>query len=144
METFPDDGTHVIVRLDPGDDVLESLTTACTDHDIDTGAVVTGIGTLDTLAIHYVHRTDLPADPAERNTSVTLDGSWEVSTVNGVIADGEPHLHVTAYNGEQTVAGHLEPGCTVNVLAEFTLRDLPGLSLTRRPGQKNISKLTDR
>jgi len=144
METFESDDGHVIVRLDRGDLALESLQEACETHDIDTGAVVSGIGTFSNLNIHYVDRTDLPSDQSKRNVDLELDGAWEITDVGGVIADGEPHLHVTGFNGERTVGGHLEEGCEVNVLGEFTIREFEGLSLTREPNENSISQLTPR
>jgi len=144
MESFESDDGHVIVRLDRGDMALESLVEACDNHYVDTGAVVSGIGTFSNLNIHYVDRTDLPEKQADRNIDLGLDGSWEVTDVGGVIADGKPHLHVTAFNGEHTVGGHLEEGCEINVLGEFTIRKFDGLSLTREPGEHNVSQLTPR
>ncbi|RRJ30096.1 PPC domain-containing DNA-binding protein [Halocatena pleomorpha] len=141
MESFESDDGHVIVRLDRGDMVLESIERACTEHAIDTGAVVTGIGTVSTLHIHYVDRTELPDDRADRNVALELQGAWEVTDINGVIADGEPHLHVTAFDGDRTVGGHLETGCEINVLGEVTIRKLSGLSLERRPNEREVSRL---
>ncbi|WP_137685530.1 PPC domain-containing DNA-binding protein [Haloarcula mannanilytica] len=142
METFESDDGYVIVRLDRGDLALESIETACDRHNVDTGAVVSGIGTFSNLNIHYVDRTDLPADRTERNVTLELDGAWEITDVGGVIADGEPHLHVTGFNGDRTVGGHLEAGCEVNVLGEFTIRKIDGLSLTRDPNDHGVSQLT--
>lgn len=144
MESFESDDGHVIVRLDRGDMALESIERACTAHTVDTGAVVTGIGTFSTLNIHYVDRTDLPDEQTERNVDLELQGAWEVTDINGVIADGEPHLHVTAFDGERTVGGHLEAGCEINVLGEVTIRKLPGLSLERQPDEQGVSRLTRR
>ena len=141
METFESDDGHVIVRLDRGDMALESIREACERHDVDTGAVVSGIGTFSNLNIHYVDRTDLPEEQADRNVDMNLEGSWEIG---GAIADGEPHLHVTGFNGERTVGGHLEEGCEVNVLGEFTIKKIDGLELTREPGEHNVSQLTER
>ena len=59
METFEADDGHVVVRLDRGDMALESIERACERHGVDTGAVVSGIGTFSNLNIHYVNRTDL-------------------------------------------------------------------------------------
>lgn len=143
MDSFESDDGHVVVGMEPGDLVLESLREAIEEHDIDTGAVVSGIGTLSNFNFHYVHTTDI-SDPDSRNTMVERDGAWEVTNVEGVIADGEPHLHVSAYDGEETVGGHLEEGNEVNVLAEFTIRTFDGLELTReKTDELRISQLTE-
>lgn len=143
MDTFEANDGYIIVRLDPGDLALESIRTACKNHDIDTGTVVSGIGTFSNLTIHYVDQV-LPAEKADRNVTLELDGPWEINSVGGVIADGEPHLHVTGFNGERTVAGHLEPGCEINVLGEFTIRAFEELSLTRQPDTHDIARLMQR
>ena len=142
MESFEADDGHVFVRLDRGDLALESITEACERHGIDTGIVVSGIGTFKTLNVHYVDRTDLPERSADRNARLELEGAWEVTSVDGVVADGEPHLHVTAFDGDRTVGGHLEPGCEINVLSEVAIRPVDGLSLERRPGERDVSRLT--
>lgn len=142
METFESDDGHVIVRLDRGDLVVESIRAACEEHGVDTGAVVSGIGTCSNLNVHYVNRTDLPDDRSKRNVDLELEGAWEITDVGGVVADGEPHLHVTAFDGERTIGGHLEEGCEVNVLGEFTVKKFDGLSLTRTKNDVSVSQLT--
>jgi predicted DNA-binding protein with PD1-like motif len=144
MDSFESDDGHVVVGMEPGDLVLESLREAIEEHDVDTGAVVSGIGTLSNFNVHYVHTTDI-SDPDGRNTMVEREGAWEVTNVEGVIADGEPHLHVSAYDGEETVGGHLEEGNEVNVLAEFTIEKFDGLELTReKTDELRISRLQER
>ena len=141
MKTFESDDRHVYLRLDPGDLALESIKEACDDHDIDSGVIVSGIGTFRNLNIHYVPTTDFPEDKSERNEFLELEGSWEVGTIDGAIADGDPHLHVVAYNGDETVAGHLEDACEVHLLGEIVIRKIEDLELTRRPGEKNVGRL---
>lgn len=143
MKSFATDD-HVVVKLEPDDQALEAIRRACDDHDIDTGAVVSGIGTFKNLEIHYVHTTDFPEDQAERNTTLSLDGAWEITNIQGIVADSDPHLHVTAFDGERTVGGHLEEGCTVHLLGEVLIEHVPGLELTRRPEEKNVSRLQRR
>lgn len=145
MESYESEDRHLVVRLDPGDLVLESLREAIDEHDIDTGAVVSGIGTFSNFNFHYVPTNDI-SDPDDRNVFVEREGAWEVTNVEGIIADGEPHLHVSAYNGEETVGGHLEDGNEVNVLAEFLIQEVEGLELTRETGAGDlrISQLVPR
>ncbi|MDS0300175.1 DNA-binding protein [Halogeometricum sp. S1BR25-6] len=134
----------MFVLLQPGDLALESITEACEKHDVDSGVVVSGIGTFRNLNFHYVPTTDFPAEKAKRNTFLNLDGAWEIGTIDGAIADGKPHLHLVAYNGEETVAGHIEDGCEVHILSELVIRKIDGLELTRKPNEKNVSTLQRR
>ena len=144
MDTFESDAGYVAVSLESGDELLESIEAACEKHDVDTGAVVSAIGTLRNLNVHYLTTDDLTADRSERNETLELDGCWEVSGIEGLIADGEPHLHVTADNGERTVAAHLEPGCEVNALAEVLIRRVPDLELQRTKNEFDVSTLSER
>lgn len=144
MDTFESDAGYVGVSLESGDGLLESIKAACGEHDVDTGAVVSAIGTLTNLNVHYLTTDDLTADRSERNETRELDGYWDVSGVEGLIADGEPHLNVTADNGEQTVAAHLEPGCEVNALAEILIRRVPDLELERTNNEFDVSMLSER
>ena len=144
MRTFETDDGHVVIRLDTGDLVLESIREACGDHDVDTGAVVSAIGTLRNLCVHYLHTDDLAQERADRNTMVELDGCWEISGIQGLIADGEPHLHVTAWDGDRTIGGHLEEGNEINALGEILVRRLEGIELIREPNEYGVSMLERR
>jgi predicted DNA-binding protein with PD1-like motif len=141
MQTFTAEDL-VIVRLDPGDLALESIRDAIDDHDVDTGVVLSGIGTFRNLHVHYLHTTDLEDRP--RNTFLEREGAWEVNAIQGVIADGEPHLHVTAFDGEETIAGHLEEGNEINALGEVVIRRVEDLDLERRPNEFEVAMLEER
>ena len=143
METFESDDNHVLIRLDPGDLALESIREACERHDVTAGAVVSGIATFRNLNVHYVPTDEFPKEKSERNEFLELDGAWEVSCIDGAIADGEPHLHVTAYNGEETIGAHLEEGCEVHIQGEIMLRKVAGLDdVTRKKNEMNVTALT--
>lgn len=119
MDTFEADDGHIFVRLEPGEFLLESLRDVCHEYGVDAGVVVSGIATLRNLNFHYVPTDEFPKEKSERNEFLELDGAWEVGTIDGAIAHGEPHLHLVAYNGEETVAGHLEEGCAVHLNCEI-------------------------
>ena len=144
MRTFETDDDHVIIRLDTGDLVLESIREACDEHDVDTGAVVSAIGTTRNLRVHFLHTDDLDQKQADRNTMVELDGCWEIAAIQGLIADGEPHLHVTAWDGDRSIAGHLEEENEINALGEIVIRKLSGVELTRAPNEFGVSMLEER
>ncbi|WP_204960074.1 PPC domain-containing DNA-binding protein [Salinigranum salinum] len=132
--------------LEPGDLVLESIREACDEYEVDTGVVVSGIGTLRNLNFHYVPTDEMPKEQKWRNETHKLLGAWEVGTIDGMIANGEPHLHLVAYNGDRTVAGHLEEGNVAHLLGEIVIRPIEGLELERRSDENeyNISQLKPR
>ncbi|WP_459891463.1 hypothetical protein [Halostagnicola bangensis] len=53
-------------------------------------------------------------------------------------------MHVIAYNGEETIAGHLEDGTEVHVTCEIVIRPIEGLEMTRRTNEMNVSVLQER
>jgi predicted DNA-binding protein with PD1-like motif len=120
----------LVIGLAPGELLLESLQQAIEEQGIRNGAVVSGIGTLKTCTLHCIEHTNFPSD----NHFWTLEKPLELLSVSGVIADGEPHLHVVVSCGEDEVyAGHLEPGGEVAYLAELVVLVFNDLPLTRRP-----------
>ncbi|HUT25468.1 MAG TPA: PPC domain-containing DNA-binding protein [Sumerlaeia bacterium] len=119
----------VVIGLQPGEMLLESIRDAARAHGIENGAVASGIGTLKTCRMHYIEHTDFP--PSDR--FYTLEKPLELLSVSGVIADGEPHLHIVVSCGEGEVyAGHLEDGSEVLYLAEIVIQVFNDLKLTRR------------
>lgn len=144
MQSYETTDGHVIIQLERGDYVLESITEACQEHDLTDGAVVSAIGTLRNLRVHILHTDDLAQDRSERNTIIERDGCWEISGIQGLVANGDPHLHVTAWDGEETIAGHLEERNEINALGEICVMRLRGVSLDRSPNEFGVSVLENR
>ena len=61
--------------------------------------------------------------------------------MQGVIADGTPHIHMNVSTKDSAIGGHLEPGCRVLYLAEVVILEFDGLSLTRVPSELDVLKL---
>ena len=128
----------VTVGIVPGEMLLESIRDAVRDHDIQNGAVVSGIGTLKTCQLHYIKDTAFPPTDIFH----TLEKPLELLSVSGIIADGEPHLHVVVSCGEDEVfAGHLEPNSEVLYLAEIAIQKFNALRLTRNVEPERKVKL---
>jgi predicted DNA-binding protein with PD1-like motif len=96
------------LRLDPGDDIHESIQKFCDEQSIE-NAAVQGLGSVEspTLA-HYSMKT-------KQFTDRSLSGIYEVTSLLGNVAlvDGKPfaHLHVTVSNEKmETFGGHLVKG----------------------------------
>lgn len=117
------------VRLDQGEDVLDSLSAIAREHDIHTGVVISGIGTLDRARLHHITHTGYPSTDA----FVEYEGPIELLSIDGIIADHVPHLHTCISIKETTYMGHLEPGCRVLYLAEIAIARLEGMRLCRKP-----------
>jgi predicted DNA-binding protein with PD1-like motif len=100
--------TAFALRLEPGDDIHETLQKFCASQGI-ANAHITGIGSIDSPALaHYSMRTKQFSDRR-------LEGIYEAASLLGNVAlvEGQPfaHLHVTVADSEMAVrAGHLVKG----------------------------------
>ncbi len=131
MRFFESKATGIVFTvLEPGDLVLESIKEAARQADIHTGVLMTGIGSLSKARIHTVLTNTNPVE----ELYLDIDGPLEVSNFNGLIAAYEPHIHITMVDPQMKIyAGHLEPGCTILTLAEFSILRIPDLRLHRHP-----------
>jgi len=141
MEYFSTEkiGRVFILRLDPDDYLLESIVDLVSEENVKDAVVVSGIGTLDQYRVHLVMTTGFPP---ENRFEHWRDKPLELASISGVIANGEPHLHVVVSNSEKAYAGHLEKGCRVLYLAEIVIIELKSMNLNRVPNAKHISRLT--
>src|SRR4029077_11190578 len=95
------------ISLERDDLILESINQAIKDHNIQDGAVLTTIGATQECTYHYVKNTTLQAD----DVVVNQKGAAEILNANGIIANGEPHIHITLATPEKgAFGGHLENG----------------------------------
>ena len=102
------------ISIKPGEMLLETIKEALKERNIKNGVVVSGIGSLKSCPLHHVANPDLP--PSNRFT---------LSSISGIIADGEPHLHVVVSyadeENEETYSGHLGNDSEVLLLAEVAI-----------------------
>ncbi len=129
--------THVI-QMDPGDLLLEGVLDFIAQSGLRNGVVLSGIGTLSDCTMHMVTTTGFP--PVEVKPTIA-DTALELTSMQGVIAAGVPHIHMTVSTRDAAVGGHLEPGCRVLYLAEIVVLEFDGLALTRVPNDRDILKL---
>ena len=120
METFTGgaSGKFVAVRCNRGDDILACMQQAIKENKIKNGVVISGIGTIDQCVLHYV--TD-PANAKSVCFKTSKDVMLEVTGMQGIIANGEPHLHMVVSSTEHAWAGHVEPGCRTLFLCEILI-----------------------
>lgn len=117
------------IRLDRDDLLLESLNTAIKEHNIQDGLVLTGVGSVQECTYHGVQ--SLAASAQDHVTRAK--GPMEILSLDGIIADGEPHLHITLSNFKKgAFGGHLENGCRVLYRVELTVARLSGTPLARK------------
>jgi predicted DNA-binding protein with PD1-like motif len=132
----PDHITDVYrVSLDRGALLLESIDDVIKEKNIRDGHVVISSGSVQECTYHFVASTAAKA----QNEYRTVKGPSEILSASGIIADGETHIHIALSNPEKGVyGGHLEKGCRVLYLAEFTVFRYAGSPLTRKSNQNGI------
>ena len=134
-------GRTFVLRLDEGDYLLESINELIYNEKVNNGVVISGIGTLDNCVTHMVMTTSYP--PVEHFEN-WVDKPLELSSIDGVIADGKPHLHIVVSDHEKAYSGHLEKGCKVLYLAEIVIVEFKDLDLKRVENEKNILQLAEK
>ncbi|MCC6343062.1 MAG: DNA-binding protein [Bryobacterales bacterium] len=126
------------VLLDRNALLLESISDVIRMKGIRDGEVVVTAGSVQECTYHYVTAMDLKA----KNVYQTVKGPFEILNAGGIIADGEPHIHITLSSPEKgAFGGHLEKGCKVLYLGEVTLYKYDGPALTRRANANGIRLL---
>lgn len=117
-----------ILRVDPGEDVLGSVTRYLAGSGVRQAVVMGGYGTLAAHHLHWVTHNRIPAD----ETSGRGEGGIEILSMNGLVVEGKPHIHVTLSTPDGAYGGHLEEGCIAYVLCEVFLAEIEGPRLTRQ------------
>jgi uncharacterized protein len=135
MKTFEAATTGaLIIALGRGDDIYDGILAACRAHDVRDAAIVSGVGVLAPVVLHDVTTEGYPIGENVR----TLAGPWELTSISGLVIDGEVHAHIGVSNSETSEGGHLHPGTTVLYLAELVLVGLqtspPGLRREHETG----------
>ena len=125
------------VRLDRGDLLLESIQDVVHKHGIADGAVLTAAGSLQECTFHRVKSiAEKPEDEF-----ITVKEPMEILNINGMIAGGEPHLHLTLSGAKGAFGGHLEKGCRILYRAELTIAKFAGTPLARKPNKDGVPLL---
>jgi predicted DNA-binding protein with PD1-like motif len=131
-------GTVVVVRLQPGELLLESLQEICRRERIRNGVIVTGFGSLSASRVTGVVS---PAYPPTRFYDRRSRAGVEILAISGVIADFHVHAHVVLCDRRMAFGGHLEAGCRTLSLCELVLMRVDRVKLARRLDPASGQKL---
>jgi predicted DNA-binding protein with PD1-like motif len=111
-------GEKALLKLEKGDNVLESLSTFCLENGVTSGSVIWGIGMIRESVIGYFNGKEY---------------------VKEKYSEDEPKLHIhvgLAGENHQVVGGHLFSG-TADPLLEVHLEILPKGTVHRRLNQNS-------
>lgn len=130
MEVFTSDraGRTFILKLIQGEDMLESIERFIAENSVENAVVISGIATFDRSNLHMISTTDYPI---QVNMDKRTDVPLEVVSVQGLICNGQPHIHCTISDKDSAYAGHLHYGCRILYLGELVIQELLGLSIER-------------
>jgi predicted DNA-binding protein with PD1-like motif len=139
MVSFCKEGTGrlVIINLERGDLLLESIRDTLTKYGIKDAVLTSAIGSLSKVVLHRV--TGFQPEPVDE--FVTLEKPMELASLQGIVVDGHPHFHMVVSDLQQAYTGHLEEGTTALYLVEISLLELKNVNLVRTPDEHNIAKL---
>lgn len=106
MEITQEDN-HLAVRLDPGENVLESLETLRDEYQIDHGFLM-GIGAVDKVVLGHYNADEQAYNEEE------FTGQFEVTSFLGNIGPDKIHAHIQlATDSFESLGGHCS-GATVS------------------------------
>ena len=112
------DGRH-LVRLQKGENIVESLTKYLTENNIRAGSI-SGIGAADYVSLRYYSVEE------QKYYGKEFEGEFEIASMNGNVSlmDGKiwPHLHIVLGDTDyKCFGGHLEEariGVTCEIFIE--------------------------
>ena len=133
-------GRVFVLALKRGDLLLESIQSMICQENIRDAIITSAIGSLQKAVLHRV--VGLGREPEDE--FITLERPMELASLQGMVVDGQPHIHMVVSDTQATYTGHLENGTTVLYLAEITLLEVNGLSLARRKNEDSIATLVAR
>jgi len=99
----------VIIRLNPGDDILASLSEAVVKNNVKNAVILSGFGSVNT---HHYHVVATRVNPPE-NVFVKTDKASDIVNFSGCIINGRVHAHIIHSDIDIAFGGHLEPGTHV-------------------------------
>lgn len=127
------------VRLQDGEDLLDSIKIVCKNYKIESGIVINGIGMLKEAKVSYwdgkEYLAELVKEPAEL---VSLQGN--IGTTEN---DGDPiiHVHVAlAMKDHKMIGGHLSGG-KVSGTGEIFIQKLENILLIRKKEKNGLMGL---
>lgn len=133
-------GRIVILSFDRGEKLREGIRDKLRELGIKDAVLLSAIGTFEKAQFHRIKTTNQrPEDEI-----FEVQGPMELASVDGIVADGEPHFHMSFQDLDRAYSAHLEDGSIVCYLAEVVLAELKGIKLTRQPNENGIRLLQEK
>lgn len=120
-----------VLRLGPGEDLLESLWRYARVTNIKAASVVSVVGSLTNTNIRYANQED-GSKLTGHFEIVSVVGNIDFQNVNSPVYEGSGHIHMS-FSDEtgETIGGHVLSGNIVYTTAEITILELTNGLFTR-------------
>ncbi len=130
-------GRIVILSFDRGEKLREVIRDKLKELGIRHAVLLSAIGTFEKARFHRIKNTN----QRPQDEIFEVKGPIELASVDGIVADGEPHFHMTFQDLDRAYAAHLEDGSIVCYLAEIVLAEIKGVELTRVRNENGVALL---
>ncbi|CAM2882457.1 PPC domain-containing DNA-binding protein [Erysipelothrix tonsillarum] len=115
-----------VIRLMPGDDLLQGIDAYCKKFQITSGYIGTCVGSLSRIVFRKGHN----------KKEIQLNGPYEIVSCVGTVSKGGHHIHASVSDLEfKVLGGHVSLGCIVKSTAEIVIIELEHYQLTRTKGE---------
>jgi predicted DNA-binding protein with PD1-like motif len=92
----------IVISVSPGQEVIETVTSELSRLGVESGAIVSLVGAIDSCCI-----SNMPKDDAKNDIFTEYKQPFEMAGT-GEVKDGKPHIHcVLGREGDIALAGHL-------------------------------------
>ncbi len=106
---------HYILRLFPGEDIIESLQAFCKHIDSIKAGFIQGIGAVSAITIGYYDGSQYIKNSFQENFEI-------VSLIGNIVKDHNIHLHgIFSRENGICVGGHVFHGCIVSFTCEVLI-----------------------
>lgn len=118
----------IAVRLHPGADLKQEIERIATEHNIEAGVILSGVGNLAKTTI----RKFVIGEP-----QLMHPANVEIVALSGTVSKNGCHIHLAVSDVDgTTLGGHLKEGCIVHTTCELVIGILPGLQFSRKPDEQ--------
>ncbi|RPJ28914.1 MAG: DNA-binding protein [Chloroflexi bacterium] len=109
-------------RLQPGQDLFDSIEAFARERQVEAGCILSGVGSLTHATLRL----------ANRDFYSEYDGHFEIVSMTGTVSIYGSHLHISISDGDgKTIGGHLDSGCKIYTTAEIVIAAFEGVSYKR-------------
>lgn len=107
-------------RLHKGDDLLESIRRLASEHNIQAGVILSGVGCISKGRVRDASGVTIRDIPEHS----------EIVSLNGTVSAQRCHIHIAlSLEDLSSVGGHLTKGCIINTTCELVIGVLDGWTI---------------